>query len=89
MTGVARVGQDNTGGTIIGALAPTVFVNGRPIAVKDAAVTPYGDGCKSAPRLGQGSRTVFAEGRSVCRKLDLDVCGTPISSSSTDVIIEG
>ena len=33
MPGVSRVNQDTAGGTIIGVLAPRVFVNGKPIAV--------------------------------------------------------
>ena len=36
MQGVSRVGADAAGGTIVGNLAPTVFVNGKPIAVKGA-----------------------------------------------------
>jgi hypothetical protein len=63
-----------------------VFVNDKPIAVEAAAIIPYGDGCKSAPKLGPGSKTVFAEGKAVGRKDDKDLCGTPIPSASNDVI---
>ena len=44
MPGVSRVGVDTAAGTIVGNLAPTVFVNGSPIAVKGAEVTPHGRG---------------------------------------------
>ncbi len=86
MPAVARVNVDQTGGLIIGNLAPTVFVNGAPIAVQGAPIVPYGDGCKSAPRTGPGSNTVFANGLSVNRAGDPDICGTPIIGGSSDVV---
>lgn len=89
MSGVARVRQDRTGNLIIGNLAPTVFVNNQPIAVEGADVIPYGEGCKSSPRLGPGSGTVSAEGKSVVRAGDRDICGTPVSPGSSDVTAGG
>ena len=86
MPGVARVGQDQTGGLIIGSLAPKVTLEGKPIAVTGATIISYGSGCKSSPRLGPGSSKVFAQGLSVCRQGDLDICGTPIASASNKVI---
>ena len=44
MPGVSRVNADSAGSTIVGNLAPTVFVNGNPIAVKGAAIKPHGKG---------------------------------------------
>lgn len=80
---VCRVGQDSSGGLIIGNLAPTVFVNNRPIAVgPGAAITPYGDNCRANPTTLQASSTVFAEGQGVVRSGDLDLCGTPCTSNS-------
>jgi hypothetical protein len=45
MPGISRITQDTAGGTIVGVLAPKVFVNGTPIAVKGAAVSGHGPGC--------------------------------------------
>jgi len=42
MPGVSRVGADAAGGTIVGNLAPTVLVNGSPIAVQGAPVAGHG-----------------------------------------------
>lgn len=89
MPAVARVTQDKTGGLIIGSLAPTVFVNGNPIAVIGATIVPYGSGCKAAPKLGPGSSTVIANGKSVCRQGDKDICGTPIVKGSDNVVAGG
>ena len=86
MPGVARVTQDKTGNIIVGNLAPTVFVNNKPIAVVGAKIIPYGSDCKSKPKLGPGSSSVIAEGKSVCRKGVKDVCGTPVAAASSDVI---
>jgi uncharacterized Zn-binding protein involved in type VI secretion len=87
MPAVARVTQDRTGDIIIGNLAPSVKVNGKPIAVEGAAVTPYKPftGCFAAPKLGPGSKSVNAEGKSVCRQGDKDICGTPIIKGSDNV----
>ncbi len=87
MPGVARVTQDKTGGLIIGALAPKVTVENKPIAVQAATIIPYKPftGCQAAPLLGPGSSKVFAEGKSVCRQGDKDICGTPILTASNKV----
>lgn len=82
MPGIARVNQDTAGGTIVGALAPTVFVNGRPIAVKGAAVVGHGIGAHAGPVMAQHSGTVFAEGIPVCRRGDQATCGHPATGSS-------
>lgn len=80
---VCRVGVDRSGNLIVGNLAPTVFVNGSPIAVgPGATILPYGDNCKSAPTTNQSSNTVFAQGQGVVRSGDLDLCGTPCTSNS-------
>lgn len=85
MPAVARVGQDKTGNLIVGNLAPTVFVDGVPIAVQGATIIPYGDGCKSNPKLGSGSSTVKANNLSVVRQGDKDVCGTAVKSGASTV----
>lgn len=84
MPGIARVAQDTAGGLITGNLAPTVYVNGKPIAVLGALVIGHGSGAHAAPTLVQGSATVFAQGRPVCRAGDTASCGhAAIGASDT------
>lgn len=82
MPGVSRVGTDSAGGTIVGDLAPTVFVNGKPIAVKGAAVTGHGNGPHSGPVMSGASGTVYANGIAVVRDGDAATCGHTASGSS-------
>lgn len=81
MPGVARVNQDAAGGLIIGALAPTVYVNGQPIAVQGAPVQGHGVGTHAAPVMHDHSSTVYAGGIAVCRAGDAASCGHPASGS--------
>ena len=81
MPGIARVGQDSAGSVIVGNLAPTVFVNGKPIAVKGAAVTGHGKTPHAAPVMAGCSSTVSACGIPVCRAGDAASCGHPASGS--------
>jgi uncharacterized Zn-binding protein involved in type VI secretion len=85
MPGIARVNQDSAGGLITGNLAPTVFVNGQPIAVKSAAVQPHGLGSHAGSVLDGSSFVVFANGIPICRVGDLASCGHAISSGSSTV----
>jgi uncharacterized Zn-binding protein involved in type VI secretion len=85
MPGIARATQDLAGGTITGVLAPTVFVNGKPIAVKGATVDPHGTGSHASSVLDGSSLVVFANGIPICRVGDLASCGHPISSGSFTV----
>ena len=90
MPGVSRVGADTAGGTIIGNLVPTVFVNGSPIAVQGAAVASHPP---IPPHIGSPvmvgcSATVFAGGIGVCRQGDAASCGHPATGSS-DVFAGG
>lgn len=82
MTGVARVNQDVAGGVITGNLAPTVFVNNKPIAVKGAEITPHGDAPHDAAVMVGSSSTVFANNIPVCRDGDAASCGDTASGSS-------
>lgn len=82
MPGIARVNQDTAGGTIVGVLAPTVFVNGRPIAVQGAAVVGHGTAAHAGPVMSQHSATVFAQGIPVCRAGDQATCGHPATGST-------
>lgn len=81
MPGVARVNADAAGGVIVGNLAPSVLVNGNPIAVVGAAVAGHGDAPHTSPVMVGGSSTVFAEGKKVCRAGDLASCGHTASGS--------
>ena len=83
MPGIARVGVDTAGGTITGNLAPTVFVNGSPIAVKGAAVAGHGAGPHASPTMDGASGKVYANGIAVCREGDAATCGHPASGSGT------
>lgn len=84
MPGIARIGQDEAGDTIIGVLAPTVFVNGTNIAVKGCAVKPHGAGLHGDPVMEEASTTVYANGIRVSREGDAANCGH-LASGSNDV----
>ena len=81
MPGVSRVGIDNAGGTIVGNLAPTVLVNGAPIAVKGAQVAGHGRSPHSSPVMSGSSGTVKANGIEICRAGDAATCGHAASGS--------
>lgn len=84
MPGIARVGVDTAGGTITGNLAPTVLVNGSPVAVKGAAVAGHAPGgVHLNPTMDGASATVFANGIPVCRAGDAATCGHAASGSGT------
>lgn len=84
MPGVSRVGVDTAGGLIIGSLAPTVFVDGAPVAVLGADVQPHPPGPPhtSAPVMVGSSATVYANGIGVCRAGDAASCGHTATGSS-------
>lgn len=81
MPGVSRVGVDAAGGTIVGDLAPTVFVDGSPIVVKGAQVAGHGNGPHAGPVMSGASGTVFANGIAVVRSGDNATCGHTASGS--------
>lgn len=85
MPGIARIELDSAGGFIIGNLAPTVFINGSPVAVRGATVQGHGLGTHASPVLDGSSLVVFANGIPICRVGDLASCGHPISSGSSTV----
>lgn len=84
MPGISRVKMDTAGGIILGNLAPTVFVNGKPIAVIGALVSTHGLSPHDGPVMVSGSGNVFANNRKVCRKGDVATCGHR-STGSGDV----
>lgn len=83
MPGIARVNQDTAGGLITGNLAPTVFVNGKPIVVIGASIAGHGLGAHAGPSMSTGSGTVFAHGIGVCKAGDTATCGHACVGSST------
>jgi len=82
LPGIARVGQDTAGGTIIGNLAPDIIVEGRPIAVVGASIAGHGLPPHNSPVMVQGSSTVIANGIFVCRQGDAASCGHTATGSS-------
>jgi len=83
MPGVSRVGVDAAGGTIVGNLAPTVFVNGSPAVVLGAAAVPHPPFIPPhvAAVMAGASGSVFANGIAVCRAGDAASCGHAASGS--------
>lgn len=88
MPGVSRVSMDSAGGTIAEALAPSVRVNGAPVALLGCAVTPHGIGAHAGPIMAEASGTVFAGGIALCRAGDAASCGD-LASGSGDVFAGG
>lgn len=82
MPGIARVGVDTAGGTIIGGGQSTVFCNGSVVAVIGDRVQGHGKAPHSSPTMVEGSSTVFAGGIGVCRAGDSASCGHSASGSS-------
>lgn len=83
MPGVSRVGLDSAGGTIVGVLAPTVYVNGANIVCLGAAVTPHPPvpPHSTSPVMAQASSTVYANGIPICRQGDAASCGHAATGS--------
>lgn len=82
MPGIARVGVDTAGGTILGGGQSSVFVNGSLAAVIGDAVAGHGIGVHAAPVMVGGSGDVFVEGIGVCREGDAASCGDTATGSS-------
>ncbi|KTT16878.1 hypothetical protein EGJ51_17680 [Pseudomonas fulva] len=86
MPGAARVGIDTAGGVINGNLAPTVLVNGAPVAVVGAGVSGHGVAAHAGPVMVGGSGTVFACGLAICRAGDAASC-TDTATGSANVLV--
>jgi len=92
--GIQRVGDPNTAGGVILTGDPTVLVNGRPIAVIGAKVTPHPCcGAKNCPPIHcsavttSKTATVLVDGRPIVLTGDIDTCGHARISGSVDVIV--
>ena len=81
MPGCSRVNVDTCTGLIVGNLAPTVFVNNNPIAVKGAAIEAHGKSPHAAATTDGASGNVFANNIAVVRAGDLATCAHPATGS--------
>lgn len=83
-----RVYQDYAIGTVLGSLAPTVFINGTPVAVIGDPVAPHKPRkpCKRAV-MATGSPNVFAHNIPTCREGDMATCEHLIIADSPNVFI--
>ena len=72
---------------------PTVLVNGRPIALMGASVTPHppcpkpGSHCRASTTVNQF--TVLVNGKPVSTAGAIDTCGHTRGVGSLDVIVGG
>lgn len=80
-----RIVRDFAGGTIIGNLAPTVFVNGIPISVLGDPVEGHGPMQHAGPVIATCSPNVYAHGIGVTRQGDNASCGHPAGPGSENV----
>jgi uncharacterized Zn-binding protein involved in type VI secretion len=87
MPGVARTGQDNAMGVIIGPGQPTVIVNGTPISVVGDLITTHGAPPHVSPSIITGSSTVFAGGKPISlQAVSTCTCAHPVVTGSPNVI---
>ncbi len=83
MPGIARIGQDVAGGTILSGGNGTVFANGTLVAVRGSAVAGHGSPPHSGPIMVGASGTVYASSIAVCRQGDSASCGHVATGSGT------
>lgn len=81
-SGISRVNQDTAGGTIIGNLSPTVYVETKNIVVKGAQVQSHGTGAHASATMVGCSGSVYAGGIQVVRQGDAASCGDTATGSS-------
>lgn len=81
MPGIARVGQDSAGGTILGGGQSFVRVQGTAWAVLGDAVAGHGNNPHSSPTMAQGSGFVRINGIPACRAGHLASCGHAATGS--------
>ncbi len=85
MPGIARLGVDVAGGTIVGG-SGNVLANGASVARIGDPVAGHGRGPHRGPTMAAGSGNVFANNISVCRAGDPATCGDS-STGSGNVIV--
>ena len=93
---VQRVGDKNSAGGLILNGDPTVLVNGRPIAIQGASVTPHpccgAEGCPPthcSAHTQSSSSTILVNGKPLILLNDLDTCGHTRVGGSADVTVGG
>lgn len=91
---VQRVGDRNSAGGVILRGDSTVLVNGRPIAVQNAPVSPHpccgSRGCPPVHCNAQtvaSTGTVLVNGKPLIILNDTDTCGHPRVGGSPDVVL--
>lgn len=95
MPGWVRKGDVNSvGAPVIGAVASTVIVNGKPAALKGSIIQthlpPYPPTAPHAvPTIVAGASTVITEGRPSAYNGAGESCGHSQAQASPDVIIPG
>lgn len=82
MPGIARVGIDTAGGTILGGGQSSVYVNGALAAVIGDAVASHGLPPHASATMVEGSSSVFINNIGVCRAGDAASCGDAATGSS-------
>ena len=94
MPAPVRLGDPNiAGGIVVGPGAPSVLINGRPVATPGNYVTPHPccgrPGCAIHCRAVTtiGSTSVLAEGKPIVYVGSPDSCFHPRALGSTNVVI--
>lgn len=89
MAKVQRVGDQDSGGGRIVSGENSVRVNGKPIAVVNAPVTPHpkGNQHKHAKTKATKNSTVLANGKRIIVTGDTDTCGHTRQGGSPNVNI--
>jgi uncharacterized Zn-binding protein involved in type VI secretion len=82
MPGIARVGVDTAGGTLLQGSNSHVYVNGALVEVLGGPVAPHGTGPHSHPTMATASSGVFINGVGVCRAGDSASCGHTATGDS-------
>lgn len=95
MPGWVRKGDvNNVGASVVGTVASTVIVNGRPAALKGSVIQTHLPPFPPAavhinPTISQGASTVITEGKPSAFLGASESCGHTQAQASTDVIIPG
>jgi len=76
MPGIARIGIDTAGGTIVSNVAScNVYINGAQAVLAGAIIARHGDSPHSNAKMTGSSGSVFINGLGVVRQGDSASCG--------------
>jgi uncharacterized Zn-binding protein involved in type VI secretion len=84
----SRVGRDAAQGIILGPGARSVLINNAPASLVNDRIAPHGQSPHTSSRVLTGSRTVFAESRSLTVQTSTTICGHLVSSGSDNVFAD-